>query len=90
MVGRALPLKEEEAHKLIKRTEKFVLLERLFWSNGFELFLTLLIHVGFFALIVLAEEVHKIHFLYIFLPFLTVIHFLRLRFKAFKAKKNRN
>lgn len=85
-----MALKEKEARKLIKRTEKFVLLEKLFWSNGFELFLTLLIHAGLFILIVLAEEVRGIHFLYIFLPFLTVIPFLRLRFKAFKAKKDRN
>ena len=76
-----MPLKEEEAHKLIKKAEKLVLMERLFWSDGFELFLTLLIHVGFFALIVLAEEVRAIHFLYIFLPFLTVIPFLRLSSK---------
>lgn len=84
-----MSLKEKETHKLIKRTEKLVLLEKLFWSDGFELFLTLLIHAGFFILIVIAEEVHKIHFLYIFLPFLTVIPFLRLRFKAFKTKKDR-
>lgn len=61
-----MALKEKEARKLIKRTEKLVLLEKLFWSDGFELFLALLIHAGFFILIVIAEEVHKIHFPYIF------------------------
>jgi hypothetical protein len=83
-----LSLKKEETHKLIKRAEKLVLLERLFWSDGFELFLTLLIHAGFFTLIVVAEEVRGIHFLYIFLPFLTVIPFLRLSFKVFPARKS--
>ena len=83
-----MSLKKKETHKLIKRAEKLVLLERLFWSDGFELFLTLLIHAGFFTLIVVAEEVRGIHFLYIFLPFLTVIPFLRLSFKAFPAEKS--
>lgn len=83
-----MSLKKEETHKLIKRAEKLVLLERLFWSNSFELFLTLLIHAVFFTLIVLVEEVLAIHFLYIFLPFLTVIPFLRLSFKTFPVGKS--
>lgn len=83
-----MSLKEEEAHKLIKRAEKFFLPERLFWSNGFELFLILLIHAVFFTFIVLAEEVLGIYFLYFFLPFLTVIPFLRLSFKAFPTGKS--